>query len=202
MKILLFAYMFLISSFVIGQDKEAKSLFSEVEKEWVLDDNGNVSFTKVVEIPGIGTDELFNRAVSYFTYNYKSGDNVIQMKDKEQRVIIGKGLYGDVYTHVGKFHIISTYDVEHIVRIDVKDQKVRLIITINQYKLKIISAGTTNNSNYNISERFPFKEEVKTHANIMCSTIYNTCQRVKESLIKIEKSLQEGNTNAAENSDW
>jgi hypothetical protein len=40
-----------------------------------LDDNGNVTFFKIIEAPELTKDEIFNRALNYFIYNYISSNS-------------------------------------------------------------------------------------------------------------------------------
>lgn len=201
MKNVLIICLMLCTCSIFGQKKDAKEAFAEVESEWKLDNNGNVSFTKVIEVPGVSKDELYARALSYFTYNYKSGDDVIQVKDKEQGIVVGKGLYGKVFIG-GALLVSSSYDVTHILRIDVKDNKARAILSIQEYKVKV-SGGNTPPSYFTntVSERFPFAKKDRMQKQ-MCQVIYNTYQRAMSSLAGLEKSLQEGNTNAVETTDW
>lgn len=190
----------MISFFVLGNSKEdPQYLFDKVKDEWVLDEKGNVTFSKVIEIGDVDKGELYTRALSYFTYNYNSGDDVIQVKDKEKGLIIGKGIYPDI--HIGGVLIISTFSIPHILRVDIKDGKVRVIITIQEYKVKVSDGKSIPNYNtFLVSERFPFAKDAQK--KIMCNVIYKTVQRVKESFASIEKSLKEGNTTSDENDDW
>lgn len=190
----------MISFFVLGNSKEdPQYLFDKVKDEWVLDEKGNVTFSKVIEIGDVDKGELYTRALSYFTYNYNSGDDVIQIKDKEKGLIIGKGIYSNV--HTGGTLVISSFNVLHILRIDIKNGKVRVIITIQEYKVKVSDGKSIPNYNtFSVSERFPFSKDAQK--KIMCNVIYNTVQKVKESFAAIEKSLKEGNTTSDENDDW
>ncbi len=109
--------MTLLSVLSFGQS--AKEMLAEIDGKWKLDDNGNVTIVKIVEAPDLKKDEIFNRALNYFTYNYVSGKSVIQTQDKENGLIVGKGIYDNV--HIG-MSIVTTYvDAWHILRVDVKD---------------------------------------------------------------------------------
>ena len=201
MKIILVALFLVSCSFYsLAQKKDAKQLFSEVEKEWKLDDNGNVSFTKVIDVHGVSKDELYARALSYFTYNYNNGDDVVQVKDKEEGLIIGKGIYGTVF--VGGFLVVSTYNAVHIIRIDIKDGKARIILSIQEFRVKNRDAnGGVSYPIFPVSERFPFvKDAMKKQ---VMKAIYETCQRVKTSFDKIEKSLKEDAAGTkAKDTEW
>lgn len=152
--------------------------------------------SKVIEMPGISKDELYNRALSYFTYNYRQGDAVIQIDDKGQGLIIGKGLYPNVYS--GLLSVFSTY---HIVRVDVKEERVRVLVTMTAYRVEDVGVvsellfGTIvlNTCDWPVSSRFPIVK-ADEDKNAMAKLFYNSIQCAMNTMDMIEKSLKEGNT--------
>jgi hypothetical protein len=44
-------------------------------------------------------DEIYTKVLSYFAVAYKSANDVIQQKDKEAGVVIGKGIF-DVHIYI------------------------------------------------------------------------------------------------------
>lgn len=42
---------FMIFSFCFSQNKETKALLNSIDGQWSLDDNNNVTYQKVIEIP-------------------------------------------------------------------------------------------------------------------------------------------------------
>ena len=52
---------FLIFSFhsVNAQSKKVKLMMQEISGEWSLDDNGNVTYVKVLELPELSKSEIF-----------------------------------------------------------------------------------------------------------------------------------------------
>ena len=60
--------LFLISStqLVYGQSKKVRLLLEEIKSEWVVDDNNNVTYVKVIEVPSLNKAEIYNRALNYF----------------------------------------------------------------------------------------------------------------------------------------
>jgi len=137
---------FSVSFFVIscllsfGQSAEVDHMLNEISGQWSLDDYGNVTYQRIVEIPEMGKDAIYDRVLNYFIYNYGSGKSVIQMQDKDKGQIIGKGLYDNV--HIG-ISIITTYvDTWHILRVDVKDGKARILLTLTEYDKKVTGGST------------------------------------------------------------
>lgn len=68
-KILLLSLVTLSVAF--GYAQSAKQMLAELDGHWELDDNRNITIVRVIEAPELNMDEIFNRALNYFTYNYK-----------------------------------------------------------------------------------------------------------------------------------
>ena len=84
MRALLYSLLVCISVTRFSQNKQTKRMLSEIEGQWQVDNNNNVTYNRVVEIKGITKYNLFNRALNYFVYNYQGDANsIIQTKDKE-----------------------------------------------------------------------------------------------------------------------
>ena len=193
---------FLISIFSThSYAQSAKEMLAEIEGKWQLDDNGNVTVFKVIEVPELSKDEIFNRALNYFTYNYVSGKSVIQTQDKENGLIVGKGIYDNI--HVG-ISLITTYvDAWHILRVDVQDGRLRVIVTLTEYEKKIVGGNTPPSySTMKVAQEYPInlKGGQKT---VMTKAFYKAFNKANSSLEAVEKGIKEGSTSKAiENSGW
>jgi hypothetical protein len=64
---------------------------AQVIKELPVDESGGINFSEVVEVANQSKDDLYLKAKAFFVNNFKSANNVIQMDDKEDGIIIGKG---------------------------------------------------------------------------------------------------------------
>lgn len=194
--------LFLILSFgTLTFAQTAKEMLAEIQGKWELDDNGNVTFVKIVEVPEFKKDEIYNRALNYFTYNYVSGKSVIQNQDKESGLIVGKGVYDNV--HVG-ISIVTTYvDTWHILRVDVKDGKARVIVTLTEYEKKITGGNTPPSySTMKVAQEYPINDQ-GFQKTVMTKAFYKSYQRAMKTLEATEKAIKEGNTSKAiENSNW
>lgn len=181
--------------------KTAKEMLEAIKGKYTLDDNGNVTYVHIIEVPGLSRDEIFVRAQNYFTYNYGSGKSVIQTNDKEQGILVGKGLYKEVHTGVSL--VTTVLDAWHILRIDVKEGRARAIVTLTDYD-KTVSGGNTRPSvsSTPIAAEYPInpKGAFKT---VMTKAFYKTHERALSSLDAVEKAIKEGSTSKSiENSDW
>lgn len=188
-------------SLAYGQSSEVKRMLQEIEEQWSLDDNGNLSYQRIVEVPGMEKDDIYNRVLNYFVYNYGSGKSVIQTQDKENGLIVGKGLYDNV--HIG-ISIVTTYiDAWHIVRVDIKNGRARIILTLTEYDKKVTGGNTPPSySTMKIEQEYPINENGMSKT-VMGKAFYKSHKHAIASIDAIEKAIKEGNTSKQmENSDW
>ena len=180
-----------------GQSSEIKDMLKEIDGQWSLDDNGNVTYQRIVEVPDMKKDEIYNRALMYFVYNYGSGKSVIQTQDKENGQIIGKGLYENLQTFSNGFGWVNL-STWHIVRVDVKDGKARVILTLTEYSENFKGSISSNN----VKDYFPINKD-GTGKNNRGKAFYNSHMRAIATLNAVEKAIKEGNTSKTiENKEW
>jgi hypothetical protein len=84
--------------------------------------DGKIIYTGVVDVPNTSKDELFDRAKIWFVNSYRSANDVLQLDDKANGRLIGKGYFEqyDRTLNVSVYHTISIY---------VKDNKYKYEIT-------------------------------------------------------------------------
>ena len=189
-----------------AQSTKTLKLLDDIKNEWSVDDNGNVTYIRIIETGDLSKDEVYNRAQAYFTYKYNDGDSVMQINEKSNGVIVGKGLYKKVYTGSGFMDVIST-DVWHILRIDIKEGKARILLTMSEYITNqticdLKGNCTTNKRQSVISSQYPINPK-GSRKTIMGKTFVELNKLAKVSLDGIEKAVKEGNTSKQlENSNW
>ena len=189
MKKTVFTFILIVSCiYSFGQSAEVKKGLNEIDGKWSLDDNGNVTYQRIVEVPNMKKDDIYNRVLNYFVYNYGSGKSVIQTQDKENGQIIGKGLYENLHTFSNGFGwvYLSTW---HIVRVDVKDGKARIILTLTEYSEDFKGSISA----HLIKDEFPVNKD-GGRKNITGKAFYKSHLKAIASLDSIEKAIKEGNT--------
>lgn len=193
--------LFALSVTVLGYSQSAKQMLTEIEGKWELDDNGNVTVVKIVEVPEISKTEIFNRTLSYFTYNYINGKSVIQTQDKEIGLIVGKGIYDNV--HIGASLVTTYVDAWHVLRVDIKEGRARIVVSLTDYDKKIVGGDTPPAYvSMKVAQEYPInlKGGQKT---IMTKAFYKAFKKANESLDAVEKAIKEGNTSKSiENNEW
>ncbi len=198
-KILLLSLIILISTF--GYSQSAKQMLAEIDGHWELDDNNNVTIVRIVEAPEIEKDEIFNRALNYFTYNYVRGESVIQTQDRDNGLIVGKGLYDNIHTGIS---ILTTeVDAWHILRVDAKDGRARIIVTLTDYDKRIYGGNTPPSySTVKVAHSYPINPK-GGQKTVMTKAFYKAFHKAFDSLDAAEKAIKDGNTSKEiENEDW
>lgn len=194
---------FVLSLFfsVLSYGQTAKEMLAEIEGKWQLDDNNNVTFVRVVDVPDVERDEIYNRTLSYFTYNYVSGKSVIQVQDKENGLVVGKGVYDNV--HVGVSLITTYVDCYHILRVDVKEGKARIIVSLTEYEKKLVGGSTPPSYvTTDVALEYPINPK-GMQKTVMSKAFYSAYKKAMATLDSVEKAIKEGNTSKAiENSGW
>ena len=91
--------------------------------------DGEVMYTEVINVDSaISKTELFNRAKVWFSTEYKSGKDVIQVEDKDAGMIVGKGIF-KAPLNFGFLVGTKIVNVSHTVKLLFKDGKYRYEIT-------------------------------------------------------------------------
>lgn len=195
-----FTSILLILCFICNA-QSAKEMLKEIEGKWKLDDSNNVTFVKILETPNVSKNEIFNRVSNYFAYKYTDGNSVIQTRDKDQGLVIGKGIYKNI--HIGE-SIVQTYvSAWHIIRVDIQEGRARIIISLTAYD-KIVMDGNAlvSESTSTVSENYPINSE-GGQKTVMSKAFYKSYQAVQNSFLAIEKAIKEGNTSTnIESEKW
>jgi hypothetical protein len=148
---LLFLFSITIS---FAQSKKTREQLTEIEGLYEVDNTGNVSYVSIFENLDLSEKEIYDRALSYFIHKYNDANSVIQEKNESEGRIIGKGIFPNV--HTGNGLVTRVYSVVHILRIDIKENRVRAIITLTNYDVKSIDLdGNIYPSSYPISASYP-----------------------------------------------
>lgn len=117
-----FLTLFSFSEKKVWKDPNAKPLFP-------TDENGKIVFTEVVEVPNVLKDALYSRAYEWFAKSFKSAQNVIQMEDKENGKIVGKGAFGDINVTANLGLVAIKGKVLFTISVYVKDGKYKFELT-------------------------------------------------------------------------
>ncbi|MCX6328352.1 MAG: DUF4468 domain-containing protein [Bacteroidia bacterium] len=125
--------------------------------QWELDENGYVTYNKVVDCLNLNKTELYNRAMDYFVHNYGVDvDSVIQNRDVVNGIITGRGIFKKVHA-VNDVLQSTTIDTWHILKVEAKDGRARITLSLTQYDERMRGGELPDNHYlYPISKQYPF----------------------------------------------
>lgn len=111
-----------ISSEILAEFERMKADFTENDNEWV--------FVKVFDAENQSKDDIFTKALEVLVSLYKDAKEVIQIKDKESGLIVGKG-FSDSDIRTINWTTICRNRCWHIIKIEIKDNKFRVTVTVS-----------------------------------------------------------------------
>lgn len=140
-----------------------------------LDKHNGISRAIIYTLPGKSKNEIFLEVNNWFIHYFGTGRSDILLNDKEEGCIIGRGYVDELGTTVG-FSNKSEAAAWVVIRADIKDEKMRVIATIQSYEvIKTLGTGlmilgaltgvyadpTPRLVEYVPSECFPYTNEEK-----------------------------------------
>ncbi len=99
-----------------------------------LDKQNAISRSLIYNVPGKNANDIYVEVNNWFVHSFGSGKSVIQLNDKEEGCIIGKG-YINALGSTSGFSTNNKAAAWVILRVDIKDEKVRVIATIQSYEV-------------------------------------------------------------------
>lgn len=195
MKKILFALtLFLITAASYSQS--TKEMLKELENKWTTDENGNVLFTRTIEVPGQTKDELYKRALLYYKAHYGNAQAVTQTNDTLNKMVVRKAVFKHVHTG---FSLMAAYvDMWHVLTIKPMDNKVELRLIFTEYEEEISEYEIMNREaraeskvlKFKVQDNYPINPEGK-QKNILLKAFYKSYKAAMVSMDAIEKGLKE-----------
>lgn len=135
----------------------------------VLDKNKSLTYEQVVDCPGQTKEQLYIKLNYWFVSTFNDAKSVIQLNDKEAGIIVAKSFLGGIAAHSGGMNAY-VINISPIIKVDIKDNKIRITYTIQFYDvikssgggvMGVIagSDGTLSNEVWTIENTFPFREK-------------------------------------------
>lgn len=189
--------------------KEYMILADRLVAEYPLDQNQQLSFTTIIQAPGKTKDELFIALNSWFVASFNSGKSVVQMVDKEQGIILAKGYLSGVGESLGfmKSVVVGEYVV---IRLDIKDEKIRLITSIQEYYMDtsagvgqmLFGGAVLSDTEIPVYMGYPFEKQKNKMYKKECAIGYVGGILYSKILVdKIDKAINMGIV-GTESQDW
>lgn len=175
-----------------------------------LDKNNSLTYVQVIDCGKQTKEQLYVSMNYWFTASFNDANSVINLNDKESGVIIAQGLVSNVAEHIGGSNSYAV-SIRPIIRVDIKDQKIRVTYTIQNYDVSVVAGGgivaamtgaipVKRAEKWPIEQHYPFiaKDRVKktcSKALIMAHAYSNVI------MDKIEEAAKNGLV-GNENDDW
>jgi len=228
MKKLLLLSLLLIPIFCFGQ-KHKKEDILKIQKDTIENwmnteyfkiDSSNIVVSKIInDIQGT-KDELYIRVKNFFTRYYNDANSIIQTDDKESGTIIGKGFNKISYFGFSRttFADISSpfmgtvnFNYYHILRVDIKDNRIRIICSVNEMEEDIkkhyfnTKQEVNSSDSYRIADYPPFTnkrdDNIDKSEETLTSVFTELIEKMHITIDTVEKTIKEGAIKG-ENDDW
>ena len=138
-----------------------------VSKNMTLDKNESLTYQQVIEAPGKTKQQLYV-AINYWATATFKDKQAITLNDKDAGCIIISSTINNIAEHMGTLNKYSV-SITPVIRIDIKDGKVRVTYTVQTYDILAdisggwLSLAESNDKTYGDSKR---KKDDKTNANL------------------------------------
>ena len=156
--------------------------------------NSKVNYTGIVKVDSVTKKiELYQRSKLWFVEVFKSANDVIQLDDKENGVIVGKGFFKT--TWVLNEYITITANIQMTITINTKDGRYRYELS----DFKVIDTWKEGSNNYD----FPLEEwTVETPYNDALAPIFykKIDDNIKLILLSLDNKLK--TPTIAQNNNW
>lgn len=154
-----------------------------------MDGNKNVIYSQVVPIEGVTQDALYGKAKLWFANSFNSAQDVIQMDDKQNGVIVGKGI--TIINEPGMQPVRKTW--YYTIKIQVKDGKYKAEIYDMERKFEMpgnnighkpatASMNTMMNSEYNYKKDGTMKKALYSTATESNDLFYGILESINRGM--------------------
>jgi hypothetical protein len=193
-KITIFTTLFMLFAVSLSaQSAEFKAKEKLIKETFKLDSNGNLTYDTVMTFNGVSKQDIFIRCKNYFTYNYVSGEDVLQVDEPEKGVLVGKGLYTNVLnTKIVMSHV--NYCYWHVIKFECKDDKVRVTLTFQKVELRGDVTSSHPITNRHVSQLYPFDKPMSAVRKHDMESLIKINERVELMFKGVNKTISSGNT--------
>lgn len=200
MKKLLILLLALTPVLLFAQKKEVKQKFADYTEKGVYKIDGNNVVVSVVidDVPGT-KDDIYIKVKNFFARTYRDANSVLQTDDKESGTLIGKGYFKQVYTW--KILGVTTLYLNcyHILRVDIKDGRIRAICTVDQWEK--YDGKDNKDETVNIVNYAPITDKRFFDKGRQMEAFVDLVDMMHHTIDELEKIVKVGGV-AVESEDW
>lgn len=178
----------------------------------VLDKNNSLTYTQIIECGESNKEQLYVILNYWVTATFNDANSVIKLNDKSTGVIIAEGYVSDIAGHVGGMNAYSI-NISPIIKMDIKDKKIRVTYTIQYYDVIKSSGGgimgmmggtvpVKINEKWALESCYPFAKKDQHQAKKTSSKALVMAHAYSNVIMdKIEEAVKNGLV-GNENDDW
>ncbi|MBQ6652425.1 MAG: DUF4468 domain-containing protein [Prevotella sp.] len=189
-KIIVLLFAIFVTSNMLGQ-----------EKEYTIDKNNNIVVSAILESLPLNKHEIFTAARQYLTEAYKETKYKIVANNPENGTVAGEGMYSDFH-EANYFPYAYFLNAPFILRVDAKDGRARLTITLTKYTGKRVNKNETIEINDRISDFPPINTREDDHKKLYTKAFSLLLSRSKDTLAELEKILKSTQSSNNLEQDW
>ncbi|MBQ9471421.1 MAG: DUF4468 domain-containing protein [Bacteroidales bacterium] len=116
---------------------------ANLQPEIKLDKNQSITYQQVIDAPGKTKEQLYVAVNYWVTSTFVKDKQAISLNDKEAGSIIISSTLADIAQHMGGVQSFSVH-ITPVIKIDIKDGKVRATLTVQNYDILRKSGGWVN----------------------------------------------------------
>lgn len=186
-----------------AQSKELKQKVAEyASNKMYIIDGDNIVVSSVLENIEGDKNDIYIKTKNFLSRYYIDSKSAIQTDDKEAGIIIVNGIYANLRTWVDFMAGQNTLSANHIIRIDIKDGRVRVLCSVNNWSCHYVpSRGIPSDVMAGILLYAPITDKRLVDKGKQTEAFINLIDKMHESIDSLEKSLREG-VLKDENKDW
>lgn len=156
-----------------------------------------ISYSEVVQVEGATKDELYQRAKNWFVDTFRSANDVIQLDDKENGQIVGKGNFS--YSQKVTWAAVANNTIRFTAAITIKDGRYKYEFSNFEHSMAV--PGTPLNLGL-ITDAEPIRKGFpkKTIEKIYVEAVQEIADNVASLSVSLKSAM--ASPTQAQSNDW
>ena len=182
------------------------AMAEDKDQEYVIDSDGNIVFTRIIEDMPMNKAELHEAAYQYISTAYRDTKYKITKNSAEDGTVVGEGEF--IHFHEANYYPSSYFlNAPIILRADAKDGRVRLSAIVTHYTGTRTNVNKREEIHDRISECPPIKKMDKSEKlydrrkKLYEKAFVVLSEKIKKTLGELEDALKASRSAAADD-NW
>ena len=177
------------------------SSFAQIKgQDYIVDKNGDIMISKIVEGLAIQKNEIYSVALKYMEDAYKDTRYKITINSPENGVVAGEGEY--LQFHEDRIFPSSYFlNAPFSLRVEAKDGRARISVILSYYTGKRSNINTSEDIHDRISEFQPVNERQTERRKLYNAAFPVLFQKAQKTLNEVEEVLKSTRSSVPD-TDW